>query len=487
MAITTRLITGLLETATGDPIANKTIKLRPLGAYGDDGILVSRKTIRVVTGETGLYSVELTTSDVEGAFSRWECFLPDYALRDTKRFDLFAGEPISLDELFNLYNAADSSNAAALALALEGLGSSPIVDLPSKSPELTDVLSIQSSATTEGTATASLQWFSLDNGGMCSSGDYLAIGDVLIRFDSYDDDFTINQFQAPDDMVVADLVDYINNHPESLCTAVATQVFERPWQYEIDLTALDPGSAGNLITLKWLPYDAYNSNKRFRISRPFSGGSDTVAAGSVSKTTVSEIRSRKVVSGTVVFHQGISSVYLDRDDFGSPVWGEWVSDGVARLFSSPIFEIGSHIKISGYFEEWSGGRDSDARVPLTVFHRLRGASCIEIQSYTANRGQTPDVSLRLVFHFEISVPTLSVNPSTAGLGFIAGTAKLIDEYEGSCLQLNEAYDLEFFGNQVNWWDIPDGQAVSRWYNQIGEDYATCASGLCLHQKSILNN
>lgn len=110
MALVERQITGAIKQADGEPIPFARIFFRPVGPAGSDAELIVPKLIYVDADENGELDGVLMTSDVEDSFVRYECTLPGSA---PFKFDLTDGDPISIEELFNLANASSSSSAMA--------------------------------------------------------------------------------------------------------------------------------------------------------------------------------------------------------------------------------------------------------------------------------------------------------------------------------------------------------------------------------------
>ncbi len=113
-------VAGIYTDASGVPLTAKTITLTPTAVFGDAGLLVPTQTVTITTNaSTGAYSTNLYTSDVAGAYVRYRVVLHN---NKKKYFDLTDDDlTVSLDQLFNLFDASTTPATPALSLELLSL------------------------------------------------------------------------------------------------------------------------------------------------------------------------------------------------------------------------------------------------------------------------------------------------------------------------------------------------------------------------------
>lgn len=113
MALVERTIAGDYLDASGNALANTEFYIKPVAVFGEGGEIVPTATITVITDEDGAYTTDLLTSDVPGAYVRYQAILRGGV---RKKFDLPDGATTSLDELINAYDGAQSASAAVTIL-----------------------------------------------------------------------------------------------------------------------------------------------------------------------------------------------------------------------------------------------------------------------------------------------------------------------------------------------------------------------------------
>jgi hypothetical protein len=62
MGLTSITVTGIYQDGGGNLLTNKPLRFRPVGVFGDSGIVVPRSVVKVVTdATTAAFSVDLLT------------------------------------------------------------------------------------------------------------------------------------------------------------------------------------------------------------------------------------------------------------------------------------------------------------------------------------------------------------------------------------------------------------------------------------------
>jgi hypothetical protein len=119
MGLTLVSVTGTYKDPAGNLLKGKRIKFAPSNVFGDGGIIVPPTIARVTSNPTtAAFSLELYTSDVAGAYVRYDVTFHDGSV---KTFDLTDDtSPITLEDLINAFDPAQAPTVSTDWLNHEG-------------------------------------------------------------------------------------------------------------------------------------------------------------------------------------------------------------------------------------------------------------------------------------------------------------------------------------------------------------------------------
>jgi hypothetical protein len=109
MALTTRVIAGILKDANGTLLTSTTITLTPASFYGEGGVMIVPQAETLTTDGSGAYTVTLQCPS--SGHIAYQCVIGPQRFN----FDLESGAATSLDELFNYAVEAESGGGGGTA------------------------------------------------------------------------------------------------------------------------------------------------------------------------------------------------------------------------------------------------------------------------------------------------------------------------------------------------------------------------------------